>query len=424
MSGSAVQAWARVPVIGYLLKVIHDIAMLPVLRADLHRESQAIASRADRVGREVESHASRLRIHDDRIAQIQAGEQSQISRREAALSEWQESVLASMSERLRPLEEHQAIVREQLDTLLQRVSDNLAEWVELRGQVLALESETAARDRKAAERHDQTSAQVDNLRTTTEDSAVHRHMILSRLDDTAAKLQDLRIQVNTQEDAFAGVLRQHARTLAALRESMLRNDQRAPRASHNGAAHAQPAIEPLQELPRDFQPAVRLSLGGAAPGGRFCFSIAAAAGPETDAIADFSELPFAPSSIAEIHAGDVLEACSPKEGRRYLAHWSSLLWTAGMLHLTFTDLDAPERTYAHVSSAFGELTRAILGQRGPCRKTFNREALHRLLRELGFHDIAEQPAKDPGAHGFRYEIHATRGGVQPVPEPDPSVISL
>ena len=405
------------PVIGYLLKVIHDIAMLPVLRADLHRESQAIA---ERVGREVESHASRLRIYDERIAQIQAGQQSQIRRQEATLSEWQ----ASMSERLRPLEEHQAIVREQFDTLLQRVSDNLAEWVELRGQVLALGSETAARDRKAAERLDQTSAQLDNLRTTAEESAVHRQMILSRLDDTAAKVQDLRTQVNTQEDAFAGVLRQHARTLAALRESMVRNGQPAPRASYGAAAHEQAAMEPLKELPRDFQPAVRLSLGVAAPSGRFCFSIAAVAAPERDAIADFSELPFAPSSIAEIDAGDVLEACSPKEGRRYLAHWSRLLGTGGMLHLTFTDLDAPERTYAHVSSAFGELTRAILGQRGPCRKTFNRAVLHKLLREFGFQDIAEEPAKDPGAHGFRYEIHATRGGVQSVSEPDSSVMSL
>ena len=141
-------------------------------------------------------------------------------------------------------------------------------------------------------------------------------------------------------------------------------------------------------------------------------------------IADFSELPFAPSSIAEICAGDVLEACSPKEGRRYLAHWARLLWTGGMLHLSFTDLHEPERTYAHVSSAFGELTRAILGQRGPCRKNFDRETLHRLLREFGFQTITEQPAKDPSAHGFRYEIHATRGGVQPVSEPDPSVMSL
>lgn len=412
------------PVIGYLLKVIHDIAMLPVLRADLHRESQAIASRADRAGREVESHASRLRIHDERIAQIQAGEESQIRRQEANLSEWQESFAATISERLRPVEEHQAIVREQLDTLLQRVSDNLAEWVELRRYVLAQESETAARDRKAAERLDQTSAQLDNLRTTTEESAAHRQMILSRLDDTAAKLQDLRTQMNTQEDAFAGVLRQHARALAALRESTVQNDQRAPLTFNGGAAHEQPAIEPLQELPRSFQPAVRLSLGGGAPGGRFWFSIAAAAGLETDAIADFSELPFAPSSIAEIRAGDVLESCSPKEGRRYLAHWSRLLWTGGMLHLTVTDLDAPERTYAHVSSAFGELTRAILGQRGPCRKSFNRAVLHKLLREFGFHDIAEQPANDPGAHGFRYEIHATRGGVQLVTETDPRVMSV
>src|SRR5437763_10110064 len=101
--------------------------------------------------------------------------------------------------------------------------------------------------------------------------------------------------MNTQEDAFAGVLRRHTRTLAELREAIV---------SRNGDPHGTagmtqlldsfrdllagrrpadaPAIEEVPELPNRFQPAVRLLLGETAPGGRFSVRVATAASRDAD----------------------------------------------------------------------------------------------------------------------------------------------
>jgi hypothetical protein len=307
------------------------------------------------------------------------------------------------------LEARTAAAREQMETLLQRASDNLADWAELRQRLVAI----SAAHQNTAERLDQSTARVDELQAKTEERTTHDKMVLARLDDTAAKVQELQTQLNTHEDAFAGVLRRHARALAELRESIVgRNSGPRHPAEVETAPPREPATGGAPGMPRRFQPPVRLFLGEAAPDGRLCYRVAPTSSGGADLIAEFSELPFESAGVSEIHAGDLLERSAPRDVRRLLSHWSQLLWAGGSLRVLFTDLEAAERTYAHVSSAFGELSRAILSQRGDRRRAFNREAVHRLLRESGFQDITEQPNEDPGAHGFHIEIRAIRSGGQ------------
>src|ERR1051326_1562032 len=121
MSG-AVQVLARVPVIGYVLKVVHEFVKLPVLRADLHREIETLASR---VGEQTES-VTRVK---SAMAAVKESQRAALATLHSGQTDRERFFLATISERLEIIEDRDAAVREQAETLLQRVSDNLAEWV-------------------------------------------------------------------------------------------------------------------------------------------------------------------------------------------------------------------------------------------------------------------------------------------------------
>jgi hypothetical protein len=240
--------------------------------------------------------------------------------------------------------------------------------------------------------------------------------------------------MNAQEETFAEVLRRHGRALAALQESMaaqlaaaqvphdalaglvdlVRAMQAEMRPATEGRHGPVERNEPeasgrlLLENARSSRPEVRLDLGGGARRLKFFLHVAPAPGEGTDLVADPFELPFLPGSIAEIHAGHLLENCSAQEGRRLLSYWSGLLRSGGTLHLNATDLESAARSFANASSSFEDLTRAILGRKGARQNAFSRDALERLLQESGFHTVTDERGEDASTHGFELEIHATK----------------
>lgn len=395
-SGKLTATLARIPILGYVLKVVHDFLKLPVLRADLQSEFLDLAERGSR--QEADLHEI-----GERIEQIQAGIEEETRE--------QETVRAGVSERLALLEWQGRAIKEQFDTLFQRVSDNLAEWVDLRQRLSGVES----------------------------DSAACHQGLASQLDGSARELRELQSRMNAQEETFAEVLRRHGRALAVLQESIaahsaasqvpldvfagvvelvksLQAEMRSAAEGRHAAversereASARPLIEPA----RSMRPEVRINLGGGARPMKFCLQVAAAEGADTDVIADPGELPFPPASIAEIYADHLIESCNAKEGRRLLSYWSGLLRPEGTLHLTVTDLESAARSFANTSSSFEDLTRAILGRNGVRQNAFSREALHRLLQDSGFHPVAEEPVED--GCGFEFEIHATKAVRQFLP---------
>src|SRR5258707_10043711 len=86
---------ARTPILGYVLKVVHDFLKLPVMRADLHGEFLDVASRVSR-------QEAGLGEIKERIEQIQAGIEEQIR---------------GQAERLALLDGQGRAIKEQFDTL-------------------------------------------------------------------------------------------------------------------------------------------------------------------------------------------------------------------------------------------------------------------------------------------------------------------
>jgi len=432
-SGKLTVTLARIPILGYVLKVAHDFLKLPVVRADLHSEFLDVATRVSR-------QEAGLRMTSERIEQIQAGIEQQACGQETARAGVSEhlalldSQMRAVDSKMRAIDSHMRAIdsqtlaidsqtreiKDQFETLFQRVSDNLAEWIDLR----------------------------QRLSVVASDSAANHQGFASQLEESAEKLREVQARIEAQEETFAQVLRRHGRDLASLQESVaahtatvriplealgglvdmikvLQSEMRPAgegRYSSVDLSEPETSLRPLFENARSLSPEVRLNLGSARPV-KFCLHVASAENVEADLVADPGELPFLPASIAEIYAYDLLERCSAKEGRRLLSYWSGLLRPEGILHLTVTDVESAARSFAGASSSFEDLTRAILGRKGGRQNAFSHEALHRLLLESGFHPVAEERVHDISAPAFEFEIHATKAVRQFSPRRTRSIAS-
>jgi hypothetical protein len=134
--------------------------------------------------------------------------------------------------------------------------------------------------------------------------------------------------------------------------------------------------------------------------------------PGVDVIADPGDLPFEPTSVAEIYSAKLLDRIPQRDLRdRLLPFWFSLLIPGGKFRAVARDAGTAVAALAAGKCSFDELRAGLLEQdddgcfRG---NLFTPDSLSRLLAEAGFVKIKTVPAARSDGRRADFEISAER----------------
>jgi hypothetical protein len=134
-----------------------------------------------------------------------------------------------------------------------------------------------------------------------------------------------------------------------------------------------------------------------------------------DIVADISNLPFGPGTVAEIHSEHLLEHF-PEEAlrRRFLPYWVSLLKPGGTFSAVTPDAGAMLDEYAAGRFSFEDLRLVTFGGQeydGDFHFTmFTSDRLGALLREAGLADVKVNAAARRNGACLEMELEARRPG--------------
>jgi SAM-dependent methyltransferase len=134
-----------------------------------------------------------------------------------------------------------------------------------------------------------------------------------------------------------------------------------------------------------------------------------------DIVADISNLPFSPGTVAEIHSEHLLEHF-PEEAlrRRFLPYWVSLLKPGGTFSAVTPDAGAMLDEYAAGRFSFEDLRLVTFGGQeydGDFHFTmFTADRLEQLLREAGLTDVTVKACGRRNGVCLEMELEARRPG--------------
>lgn len=417
---------SRIPVAGYLAKVIHDLFMIPVIRRDLNNEIASVRNEVHGLDNETNIRKNSLREEIARLNGVALGLQDEIAhlQRTAAAAGTQDEllrshldrVLAQLSEcsstlhELRPLPDGlRALRRVQLslesrmgefeDECLTEMRSRLdgffsthsGEWEGLREELSSLAPKLLA----------EIDSRLSGMRKELSPPAAPTQSYASREQHLA-----LQHSFNHFRDHAEHFLQTIRSELLAEVDSRL-------------AAQSRPAGDVI--IPRIINPGkllrfadgLRLNLGSGPIPLHDYLNVDSRELRDVDVLADVGNLPFGRDSVAEFFASHLLEHFKESALRQSLIpYWRGLLKPGGVFRIIVPDAEGMLKQYADSEISFDRLRLITFGGQdydGNYHFTmFSRDGLRALLNESGFETGDYAAVARPNGDCLEMEIVATK----------------
>ncbi len=338
------QRIGRIPVLGYLLKVVHDVLALPIIRRQLHeafltleqRCGEIDARRASEIARleagfstrygashehlaQVLAHVSRLSstVHDlrDLPAGLRSVRQSQLwlDARVAGL----ERNLGEVSEKLHERSQDDSRLRQQWDSVESSIDELVRDLASLRQEFVTVASGLRGRLGRlenAPDKHQEMSEEIRKLRESL--------AALAPKATSAASNQDL-IRLGDRFTQFADHAEHFLQSIRS--ELLVEVDSRLRKIRQPADAGFVPrVINPGKLL--QFPDGLRLNLCSGTIALKEYLNVDQRELRDVDVLAEVGNLPFGPESATELFASHVLEHFKEAELKAtLLPYWRRIL---------------------------------------------------------------------------------------------------